>query len=93
MRSREWLKSTDPIAMLSNVQIYPELLAGKNLTARRRQHILFVLAAARGALQRVDNPTCYAAAKTAYRVAEGLASQKKLRGCFWNSTKLGSSYG
>jgi hypothetical protein len=77
MRTREWLKSTDPGAMLwdvsANATLHPDAPEAFARPALRRL-LLFVLHVFRPLIEQTDIPTCRAAAELAWQLADGTAA-------------------
>ena len=72
MRTREWVKSTDPGAMLWDVSASAEADGPEHFVrpARRRLY-LFFLHAFRPVIERTDTPACCAAVELVRQLAEG----------------------
>jgi hypothetical protein len=82
VRSRDWMRCPDPVAMLLDVTRGiglpdPALLPGYQATLVRRVRT-FVLTAAKPVLDRVNNPTCSSAAELGWRLAEGTATDAEV---------------
>jgi len=77
MRTREWYRCKDPVAMVRSVSYPLAALPPAEQALYLRRHRLFTLTAARPVLDRIDRADCYSAAEVALRLAEGTATESE----------------